>query len=144
MLSYCQLDSKEYVSVKFHYKVKSFHWRKCICLCLIVLTQWGRNKTVDFFLYNWMKMFQLLPKFHFIEMHAGVGGGGGGGGWVGGGGGGGNWPKLNIGWGNGWMPSETWNLGMYFILCESIYARPQHCQLGSRGGDISTYSISMK
>ena len=34
MLTYCQLDPKEHISMKFHLKLKYFHSRKCICTCL--------------------------------------------------------------------------------------------------------------
>ena len=32
-LTYCELDPKEYISMKFHFEFKSFHWRKCVWKC---------------------------------------------------------------------------------------------------------------
>ena len=33
MLTYCQLGSKEHISMKFYLKFKYFHSRKCVSIC---------------------------------------------------------------------------------------------------------------
>ena len=32
-LTYCQLYPEDFFSMKFHFKFKSFHWRKCVWKC---------------------------------------------------------------------------------------------------------------
>ena len=39
MLTYCQLDPKEHISMKFYFKFKYFHLRKCVWICC--LRNWG-------------------------------------------------------------------------------------------------------
>ena len=34
MLTYCQLDPEEYISMKLYLKFESFHWQKCVSKCL--------------------------------------------------------------------------------------------------------------
>ena len=33
MLTYCQLEPKEYISMKYHFKLNYFHSRKCVWTC---------------------------------------------------------------------------------------------------------------
>ena len=54
MLQYCQLDPKEYISVKFRLKFESFHSRKCVRKCrlwnggYILVLNVLKTRTFDF------------------------------------------------------------------------------------------------
>ena len=83
MLTYCQLDSREQIPVKFELEIYHFHSRKCIwnyhlpkrqpfCPGKDELTHWGRDKmaaisqTILLNIFSLMKISDLRLKLSFL------------------------------------------------------------------------------